>query len=124
MKMQKQRFRIGELATLLQIKRFVIRFWEKEFNLKSYRSPGGQRFYTRKDVDTFQLIKKLLYQEGFTIAGAKKALNKDSDTYVIGSQKTTVSTQKASSLPKVVRQELGLIHGQLIKLKQKLQQIF
>lgn len=74
MKMEKKKFRIGELAEKLGVERFVIRFWEKEFNLKSTRSDGGQRFYSEEDFEMFTRIKKLLYDEGFTISGAKKHL--------------------------------------------------
>ena len=75
MKMQKRQFRIGELSKTLQVEQFVIRFWEKEFEVTSFRSEGGQRFYTEKDLTRFQAIKQLLYEEGFTIAGAKKQLH-------------------------------------------------
>ena len=57
MKMEKRKFRIGELAKLLEVERFVIRFWEKEFSIKSHRSEGGQRFYDEKDYEKFQQIK-------------------------------------------------------------------
>ena len=70
----KKKFRIGELAKELQLKKFVIRFWEKEFGLISDRSHGGQRFYTEEDFSTFSLIKELLYEQGFTIAGARLQL--------------------------------------------------
>lgn len=72
--MGKRQFRIGDLAKELHVKKFVIRFWEREFDLKSDRSQGGQRFYTDDDLKTFQTIKHLLYEQGFTIAGAKKHL--------------------------------------------------
>jgi len=72
--MSKRQFRIGDLAKELKVKKFVIRFWEKEFDLKSDRSHGGQRFYSNEDLETFLLIKDLLYAQGFTIAGAKKQL--------------------------------------------------
>jgi DNA-binding transcriptional MerR regulator len=74
MSMSQRQFRIGDLAKELKVKKFVIRFWEKEFGIKSDRSQGGQRFYTEQDLQTFLLIKDLLYQQGFTIAGAKKQL--------------------------------------------------
>ena len=61
MRMQKRKFRIGELATKLNIERFVIRFWEKEFGIKTTRSTGRQRFYDENDYSKFQLIKNLLY---------------------------------------------------------------
>lgn len=74
MKMQKRKFRIGELAEQLSLERFVIRFWEKEFEIKTTRSEGGQRFYSQEDFEKFKLIKELLYNQGFTIAGAKKQI--------------------------------------------------
>lgn len=74
MRMEKRKFRIGELAKHLAVERFVIRFWEKEFNVKSTRSGGGQRFYDEDDARTFATIKELLYNRGFTIAGARKEL--------------------------------------------------
>jgi len=73
--MGKKQFRIGDLAKELKVKKFVVRFWEKEFDLKSDRSNGGQRFYTTDDLLQFMLIKDLLYNQGFTIAGAKKQLD-------------------------------------------------
>ena len=74
MHMSKKQFRIGDLAKELKVKKFVVRFWEKEFGIKSDRSGGGQRFYTTEDLKIFLLIKDLLYNQGFTIAGAKKQL--------------------------------------------------
>ncbi len=87
MKLQKKQFRIGELANSLQVERFVIRFWEKEFNVTGNRSQGGQRFYEEKDLEKFRSIKKLLYEQGFTIAGAKKQFKKG-DSSIIGSHRT------------------------------------
>lgn len=72
--MTKRHFRIGDLAQELGVKKFVIRFWEKEFKLKSDRSMGGQRSYTQEDFIMFATIKELLYKKGFTISGAKKQL--------------------------------------------------
>ncbi len=68
-------FRIGDLADKLEVKKFVIRFWEKEFSLNFERSDGGQRYYTHKDLETFQTIKDLLYHQGFTIPGARQQLH-------------------------------------------------
>src|SRR5438105_406392 len=76
MKIEQRKFRIGTLAEKLEVERFVVRFWEKEFNIKSHRSSGKQRFYTEKDFERFSMIKELLYDKGFTIAGAKKFLKK------------------------------------------------
>lgn len=74
MKMQKKQFRIGTLAKTLNLEKFVIRFWEKEFNIKSARSTGKQRYYTTHDIERFKTIKQLLYEKKFTIAGAKDIL--------------------------------------------------
>ena len=98
MKMQKRQFRIGQLAKHLGVERFVVRFWEKEFNFSAHRSDGGQRFYEEKDLEKFKQIKKLLYEDGFTIAGAKKLL-KQKDPQIIGSHKTTIDQPKEESKP-------------------------
>src|SRR5437879_13095529 len=68
-------FRIGEVSRLTNTKPFVLRYWETEFPmLQPVKSPKGHRLYRRKDVDTVLLIKRLLYDEGFTIAGARRHL--------------------------------------------------
>ena len=74
-------FRIGEVARLCHLPAYVLRFWETEFpQLKPVKSSTGQRMYRRKDVDAVLRIKKLLYEEGFTIAGARQQLRSESKT--------------------------------------------
>ena len=90
MKMQKNKLRIGDVAKELKVEQFVIRFWEKEFDLNQKRSVGGQRFYKTQDVKKFQVIKELLYEKGLTIAGAKKQL----ETAKNPTKTTTRSTTK------------------------------
>jgi len=121
MRMQKKQFRIGQLAKQLKLERFVIRFWEKEFNIKSTRSPGGQRFYTQEDVDLFTKIRTLLYEEGFTIAGAKKHLSNKSSksTRVIASKRMTMEDFSEKSTEKLQKEILNL-RQQLMKLKELL----
>ena len=71
-------FRIGEVATLCHLPAYVLRFWESEFpQLKPVKSSTGQRMYRHKDVENVLRIKKLLYEEGFTIAGARQHLRAD-----------------------------------------------
>ncbi|MGA9882672.1 MAG: MerR family transcriptional regulator [Candidatus Acidiferrales bacterium] len=71
----KSLFRIGEVSRLTGTKAFVLRFWESEFPmLQPVKSPTGQRLYRREDIETVFEIKRLLYEEGFTIAGARKHL--------------------------------------------------
>lgn len=74
MKMERKKFRIGELADHLCLEPFIIRCWEKEFKINANRSLGGQRFYTEREIKKFVLIKDLLYNKGFTIINAKKHL--------------------------------------------------
>ena len=68
-------FRIGEVSRLAQTKAYVLRFWETEFpTLKPAKTRTGHRIYRRKDVETVFEIKRLLYDEGFTIEGARRQL--------------------------------------------------
>jgi DNA-binding transcriptional MerR regulator len=68
-------FRIGEVAKIVGVKPYVLRYWETEFTiLRPGKTPSHHRLYRRRDVETLLEIKKLLYEEGFTIAGAKKKL--------------------------------------------------
>jgi DNA-binding transcriptional MerR regulator len=74
-------FRIGEVSTLCRLPAYVLRFWETEFpQLKPVKSSTGQRMYRRKDVEAVLRIKKLLYGEGFTIAGARQQLRVEATT--------------------------------------------
>jgi len=68
-------FRIGEVSELAKLPTYVLRFWETEFSqLKPTKSSTGQRMYRRKDVEYVMQIRKLLYEDGFTIAGARDKL--------------------------------------------------
>ena len=68
-------FRIGEVATLCRLPAYVLRFWESEFpQLKPIKSSSGQRMYRRRDVESVLRIKQLLYEQGFTISGARQQL--------------------------------------------------
>jgi DNA-binding transcriptional MerR regulator len=134
MKMQKRTFRIGELAKHLAIERFVIRFWEKEFALKTNRSHGGQRFYTHDDLQTFSLIKDLLYNRGFTIGGAKKQIQQARPK--IEPAKAQAATAHPEKLPKsqpaiaeiellkkekdILEEKVLLLQQQLVKLRELL----
>lgn len=72
---EKLYFRIGEVAQLCRLPAYVLRFWETEFpQLRPVKSSTGQRMYRHKDVENVLHIKKLLYEEGFTIAGARQQL--------------------------------------------------
>lgn len=73
---EKTLFRIGEVSRITNTKTFVLRYWETEFPmLQPVKSPSGHRLYRREDIDTVNEIKRLLYEEGFTIVGARKHLS-------------------------------------------------
>jgi DNA-binding transcriptional MerR regulator len=68
-------FKIGEVCEITDTQPYVLRYWESEFPaLAPAKNSSGQRIYRRRDIETVVRIKQLLYEEGFTIAGAKKRL--------------------------------------------------
>src|SRR5580765_8515972 len=68
-------YKIGEVCKIADVQPYVLRYWETEFpSLAPNKSGGGQRLYSRREIDIILRIKQLLYSEGFTIAGAKKKL--------------------------------------------------
>jgi DNA-binding transcriptional MerR regulator len=83
-------FRIGEVSELADTKPYVLRYWETEFpSLKPIKSATGHRLYRRPDVEMVFEIKRLLYDEGFTIEGARK--------YLAGNSGVVVETQPGDS---------------------------
>lgn len=69
-------FRIGEVARLCRLPAYVLRFWETEFpQLKPGKSSTGQRMYRRRDLESVLRIKQLLYDQGYTIPGARQQLS-------------------------------------------------
>src|ERR1700759_39076 len=71
-------FRIGDVARICEVPAYVLRFWESEFpQLKPNKGGTGQRLYRRKDVEMALRIKSLLYDQGYTIPGARQALKAD-----------------------------------------------
>ncbi|MCB9558327.1 MAG: MerR family transcriptional regulator [Deltaproteobacteria bacterium] len=71
----KMLFKIGEVSELLGVKAHVLRYWETEFRaLRPQKTNSNQRLYRREDVQLLQLIKRLLYDEGYTIAGANRRI--------------------------------------------------
>lgn len=72
---EKLGFKIGDVAELLNIKQYVLRYWESEFEiLKPKKAKNNQRLYTRRDVENAYLVRKLLHRDRFSIEGAKSAL--------------------------------------------------
>jgi len=74
----KQSFKIGEVCEMLQVNPPTLRWWEKEFeDLRPQKNAMGQRIYRPNDIEIVYLIKKLLYEEGYTAEGARKQLKKE-----------------------------------------------
>ena len=94
----KRYFTIGEVSDLCEVKPHVLRYWEQEFpQLKPLKRRGNRRYYQRQDVITVRQIRDLLYQQGFTISGARQKL--------AGSEAKEDSKQ-SRQIVKQVRQEL------------------
>jgi len=93
----KDLFRIGEVSRLTATKQFVLRYWESEFPmLQPVKSPKGHRLYRRQDIETVFVIKRLLYDEGFTIAGARRHL-RDQGVESNGSSDAAAATGAGST---------------------------
>jgi DNA-binding transcriptional MerR regulator len=101
-------FRIGEVASLCRLPAYVLRFWETEFpQLKPIKSSTGQRMYRKRDVESAVRIKKLLYDDGFTIAGARVQLREENK-----------SERKQTALPFPINPSVNVAY-----LRHELQQI-
>jgi len=86
-------FRIGDVATLLDVPAYVLRFWETEFpQLKPNKGGTGQRLYRKKDVEMALRIKSLLYDEGYTIPGARQVFKSEA--------KSSTETPEAAHAPR------------------------
>lgn len=73
----KRYFTIGEVSTLCDVKPHVLRYWEQEFpNLSPIKRRGNRRYYQRQDVILIRQIRGLLYEQGYTIGGARQCLTK------------------------------------------------
>jgi len=120
--MAKRQFRIGELATALNVEKYVIRFWEKEFNLSATRSEGGQRFYTSDDLRTFIHIKDLLYTKGYTIAGARQQLAQKPVSQSVSPARSAAQQQQCQTCKRnaLLQQELETLAIKVNKLQKQL----
>jgi DNA-binding transcriptional MerR regulator len=112
-------FRIGEVSQLCKLPAYVLRFWETEFpQLKPVKSSTGQRMYRPRDVENVLQIKKLLYDEGFTIAGARQQLKDEAKPAKRQSGLPFPKKNSADGIKKV-RQGLQEILGILSKSRKK-----
>ena len=86
--------KIGEAAKVIGVEAYVLRFWETQFPiLKPKHARSKHRFYQPRDIETLRLIKRLLHQEGFTIAGANKYIREN------GIDPSNIATETAKTTP-------------------------
>jgi len=77
---QKIYYSIGEVATMFDVNKSLIRFWEKEFSIiKPKKNRKGNRFFTEKDIGNFKIIFHLVKERGYTLQGAKKKLRENKE---------------------------------------------
>ena len=103
-------FKIGEVAKLLGVKPHVIRYWESEFpSIRPKKNPSGQRIYAKADIEAIVEIKNLLYNERYTISGAKQMLARQEGVVVRDADRHMSSLQALSSLKEQVCELLALL---------------
>src|SRR5712664_3339178 len=96
---EKKLYRIGEVSRLADLKPFVLRYWETEFPmLEPVKSSSGHRLYRQDDVDMVFRIKRLLYDEGFTIAGARRFLREHEGNFEAESASERHAAEGAAQL--------------------------
>lgn len=105
---EKLYFKIGEVSKIAGVAPHVLRYWESEFStIKPKRAGSKQRLYRRQDVELILVIKNLLHNQGYTIAGARKLI---SDTDDVSSLRQEEKAEDHSS-------QLGSIKEELIELR-------
>ncbi|HTZ58306.1 MAG TPA: MerR family transcriptional regulator [Acidobacteriaceae bacterium] len=119
-------FRIGEVARLCSVAPYVLRFWETEFSqLRPNKSGTGQRLYRRRDVEMALRVKRLLYDEGYTIAGARQAIQAETRNKRGGQPELPLPQQQAAQRAEArlhkVRKELREILSMLSTATPQLQ---
>jgi DNA-binding transcriptional MerR regulator len=116
----KKLYKIGDVCKLADVQPYVLRYWETEFApLAPSKSGGGQRLYTRREVDIVLRIKELLYKEGFTISGAKKKLDVELAQPEVAAAVT--SSEAASASPAM--QDESPLREKLDEVKHELREL-
>ena len=114
----KQFFKIGEAAEIVGVKAHVLRYWESEFpSIRPLKTRGAHRMYRRADVEMLCVIHKLLHQEGYTIAGARKRVRELRGEEAIEQQPEVAEATRELSL----RAELIQVRNELAALLEQLE---
>jgi DNA-binding transcriptional MerR regulator len=112
-------FRIGDVARLLGVETYVLRFWESEFpQMRPNKSGTGQRLYRKRDVEMAVKVRNLLHGEGYTIAGARQVLTQNAArpktpqlTLIERPVTVSVADSKLAKLRGELRELLGILSG-------------
>lgn len=103
---KEERYTIGEVSEIVELKEHVLRYWEKEFEeLAPEKTRAGQRRYSQIDIDVIERIKTLLYEDEFTISGAQKQLKEEVQYNKLPQQKHRATPIPSSSSIKVHKQQ-------------------
>lgn len=108
-------YRIGEVSQITGVKPYVLRYWESEFRLMApHKSRSKQRLYRQKDIETILAIKRLLYAERYTIAGARRRLRE-----LGGDARTSLAAEAAEEHAEEVsaREQYRRIRGELLAIR-------
>ncbi len=110
---EKRYYRIGEVSRITDVKPYVLRYWESEFRwMAPQKSRSKQRLYRRRDINMILLIKKLLYEQRFTIAGARKKLRELGVGNALETGKLSLETEHSTRY-RSIRDELQSIRSLL-----------
>jgi DNA-binding transcriptional MerR regulator len=111
-------FKIGEVSEIIGVEPYVLRYWESEFSLlKPSKSPSKQRLYRKGDIELLLKIKRLLYDEMFTIAGAKKQLTRGDRKNASSQLDLQLSSSSDDKLLPLIERELNVLLQLLDKHK-------
>jgi DNA-binding transcriptional MerR regulator len=117
-------FKIGEVCEITDTQPYVLRYWESEFAaLAPAKNSSGQRIYRRRDIETVLRIKQLLYEEGFTIAGAKKRLEAELGGRVETPQEPQAATPAASEAASAAEPGEDKTKAALVEVREQLREM-
>jgi DNA-binding transcriptional MerR regulator len=105
-------YSISEAATMTQVRPHVLRYWESQFKmLRPRKNKAGNRMYKKRDLKLVMLIKDLLYDKGYTIAGAQKMLSEEKDAVRDQLEMRFENVDRAARLLEVQRELRLLLRG-------------